>query len=106
MKAGDTAPAVRAVLLDADGAPVNLTGATVRFIIATKTTPRTAAVDAEATVDTEPGTVIYEWVAGDTAEPGDYDAEFEVTYADGRYQTFPTDGYVAAKIVDDLGGTV
>lgn len=107
MKAGDTAPAVQATLYDAGNVPVNLTGATVRFIMATKTAPRTVAVDAEAAlVAPMAGEVVYEWAAGDTDEPGAYDVEFEVTYADGTVQTFPTEGYLDCTIEDDLGGTV
>lgn len=107
MKAGDTAPAVRATLFDANNNPVDLTGATVKFVMATKVAPRTVAVDAAAALGiATAGEVVYEWVVGDTATAGSFDCEFEVTYLSGEVQTFPTSGYLECTIVDDLGGTV
>lgn len=111
MKTGDTAPPVRATLLDAAGERVDLSGASVRFILATSTQPRTVVVDAAAEVtqvgdDDTKGTVVYEWAEDDTATAGSYVVEFEVTYADATVQTFPTQGYLDATFVDDLGGTV
>ena len=111
MKAGDTAPAVQATLLDAAGAAVDLTGASVRFLVATKTEPRTTVVDAAADIaqvgdgsDGSKGTVVYVWAPGDTDAAGSYDVEFEVTFADSTVQTFPTQGYIDATFADDLGG--
>lgn len=113
MKAGDTAPMVRVTLLDEQGAPVDLLGASVRFVMATASEPRTVAVDQEATnaqntdgSDGSKGRVEYAWGEGDTETPGAYVAEFEVTYASGEVQTFPTEDYVDVTIYDDLGGTV
>lgn len=107
MKAGDTAPVVRATLLDEDSAPVDLTGATVMFVMADNTEPRTAVVEASATLtDAANGVVEYPWAVGDTAAPGSFVAEFEVTFADARVQSFPTVGYIDVTIVEDLGGTV
>lgn len=104
MKAGDTAPAVRVTLLDAAGDPVNLDDQPdVRFIVATRTQPRTVIVDQPATVHPG-GEVTYAWQPGDTDQPGRYLAEFEVVYSDGTIQSFPTDGYIDCRIVDDLGG--
>lgn len=107
MKAGDTAPVVRATLLDENGDPVNLTGATVKFVMASTTTPRTVHIDEVAVLaDAANGAVEYPWAVGDTALPaGEYVAEFEVVFADSRVQTFPTDGFVDVQIIDDLGGT-
>ena len=105
VKSGDTAPPVTATLLDAAGESVDLTAAeSVRFIIATRTKPRTVLVDKPATAQPD-GTVTYEWETGDTDTPGRYLAEFEVVFDDGRIQSFPTDGYIDTVVVDDLGGT-
>ena len=113
MKAGDTAPVVHATLLDADGEAVDLDGSTVRFIMSSQATPHVVVVDTAATLaqvgdglDGTKGTVEYAWAPGDTADPGAYVCEFEVTFADGAVQTFPTQDYIPATIVDDLGGTV
>ena len=108
MKAGDTAPVVRATLLDENGDPVDLTGASVKFVMATTTTPKIVKVEADCVLESAPaGVVAYEWAEGDTATAaGEYVAEFEVVFADAKVQTFPTDGYIDVTIVDDLGGTV
>ena len=112
MKSGDTAPDVKATLKDADGNAVDLAGASVKFVLATKASPRTVKVDATASVDQvsdgtdgSKGKVSYAWLAGDTDSPGSYVAEFEVVYSDGEVQTFPTQGYVDCTITADLGGT-
>lgn len=106
MKAGDTAPAVRATLLDVEGDPVDLTGASVKFILASQGDPHTVLVDEAAELeDAATGKVVYQWVDGDTDTPGSYDVEFEVVYLDGTVQTFPTVGFLSCTIGDDLGGT-
>lgn len=113
MKTGDTAPIVQATLLDADSAPVDIAGATVRFVMATSPGGGAAVVDAAAVnaqvttgADGTKGKVTYAWVAEDTATAGSYVAEFEVTFSDGSVQTFPTTGFLDCTISDDLGGTV
>ena len=52
---------------------------------------------------TDPPTLRYDWAPGDTAIPGTYWAEFEVTYADGAIESFPNTGHIAVVIADDLG---
>lgn len=110
IKAGDTAPTVQATLLDVASQPVDLDGATARFILAGAAAPHTVAVDAPATVvqvgSANRGVVAYAWEPGDTDTPGAYVAEFEITYASGAVQTFPTQDFIPATIYDDLGGTV
>ena len=99
IKRNDTAPSY-AVLLDTG---VSLATATVKFIMTLKgeTTPK---VDAAALViDGPTGSVRYDWVAGDTDEEGIYDAEWEITYANGRKQTLPDDDYLEVIVKADLG---
>src|SRR5262245_23600217 len=80
--AGDTAPPVTGTILDKDGAPVNLTGATVRFQMRL-VIDRRWTVDADAEVVSAPdGTVKYEWETGDLGEPGDYVSRWFVTNSD------------------------
>lgn len=106
MKAGDTAPIVRAALLDEFAAPVNLTGASVKFVMAASG-DKMVAVDAVATIEeATDGIVTYAWAVGDTDDAGSYVAEFEVTFVDASVQTFPTQGYIDVTIEEDLGGTV
>ena len=99
IKRGDTSPAIRYAL---EPATVVLTGATVRF----QMRARNGAVlmDAAALVVTATGTptVEYSWQAGDTATAGLYEAEFRVTYADGKIETFPNDGFIPVRVNEDV----
>jgi Rib/alpha/Esp surface antigen-like repeat protein len=54
-------------------------------------------------VDAETDRVSYAWQAGDTDTPGDYMAEWEVTYEDGKKKTFPVAGPLPLEIIGDLG---
>ena len=99
IKRGDTSPAIRYAL---EPATVVLTGATVRF----QMRARNGAVlmDVAALVVTATGTptVEYSWQAGDTATAGLYEAEFRVTYADGKIETFPNDGFIPVRVNEDV----
>lgn len=102
IKQNDTSPAMLATLQDASGTAVNLTAATVRFhmraIGATQT-----KVNAAATITDAPnGIVRYNWSASDTNTVGQFQAEFQVTYADGKIETFPNDSYLPVEITDDI----
>lgn len=115
MKVGDTAPTVFGTLKDATDAPVDIAGATLRFLIGTKpkgATPAQTVVDAEATnmqvndgSDGSKGKWSYAWQDGDVAEKGQFFAEIEVTFAAGKVQTYPTVSYLSVNFTDDLGGT-
>lgn len=106
IKEGDTAPPIVAILKDAEEDVVVLTGATVRFIMNDKLSG-TNVVDAAGTVvDSDNGVVAYEWQTGDTDTPGVYNGEFEVSWPDGTYETFPNWKHISIKIKADLGGTV
>ena len=102
LKRGDTRHAIKAILKDNDGDPVDLTGCEVKFIMAPLGRP--AAIDREVHVqDAGAGEVWVVWVPGDTDISGIYRAEFKVTYLDGRKETFPNDGYIGINIMNDLG---
>jgi hypothetical protein len=105
IKRGDTLKALVASLT-LGNTPIDLTGATVRFIMRPRfTTPPVAVINRSADVllVTE-GRVSYQWQAGDTAQPGRYAAEFEITYtATGRKLTVPNDGYISVVVTGDIG---
>lgn len=102
IKENDTTPSLRASLLDGSGDPVDLIGTTVRFYMRLIGSS-TVAIDAVASVISEPGGIVqYDWVDGDTADVGSYQAEFEVTYADGNIETFPNANYIGVEIIDDI----
>lgn len=108
MKRGDTAPIFVAQLKDSTGAPVNLAGAAVQFVMreataATNTTPVIAApMDIAVDQVNAPGQVSYEWQPGDTDHARLYSIEFVVSWPDGKEQTFPTVGFVSLEVHDDL----
>ena len=92
-------------LQDSLGAAVDLTGATVKFLMRKKreaTAPLKVNV-AAVVVAAASGQVRYDWAAGDTDTVGTYKAEFEVTFADGRKQSFPNSGYLLVLVTQELG---
>ena len=99
MKQGDVGTPISAVLKDAQNKPVDLTGATVKFLMA-KTTGTDIYSDGvvqwDIIVDSpaevfypEGGIVQYIFKADDVAEFGQFVGEFQVTHASGHIETFP-----------------
>jgi len=106
IKEGDRLPEIICNLQDAIGNKVPLTGATVRFILVDKGTG-TVKVNAAATiVNALNGQVKYSWATGDTDTSGSYSAEWEVTFGDGRSETFPNFKNLNVKVFKDLGGII
>lgn len=105
-KRGDTAAVIRATLYsdDASTTPLDLTGASVKFIMALiAAEPGTPVVNGACTIiDAVNGRVGYDWMSTDVAVAGVYMAEFQVTYSDGKIQTFPRVEYLAITITEDL----
>jgi BppU N-terminal domain len=100
-KKGDRLPAVQATLLDRDGDAVDLTGATVLFLMRNQVT-KAVKVNAAATlVNAALGIVSYAWAAADLDTAGFYEAEFEVTLA-GLKQTYPNDRFINIEVVEDV----
>lgn len=101
IKAHDRRPSIQANL-SAAGAAVDLTTAlSVKFIMANST--GTVVVNTTAVIVTaNQGVVRYDWGATDTATPGAYTAEWEVTWSAGIKQTYPTAAYHSISIVADL----
>ena len=63
----------------------------------------TPKVNATATiVDSTNNDVRYDWGANDTDTAGLYNAEWEITYADGKKQTYPAGGYLKIRVFADL----
>ena len=103
IKANDTASFITRDLKDAFGSPVNVTGAAVKFSMRVKPAG-SIKVDAEDAVIVTGGTgrVRYEWIAANTNTADEYEGEFQVTYATGKIQPFPNDGYIPVVITDDI----
>lgn len=111
LKANDLLPSLQGVTAS-KGAPVDLSGATsVRFIMRAADSafapvagaPKVNAT-AVAVAPATSGVLRYDWAVGDTATPGNYVGEFQVTFPGTKPQTFPTTSYITIQILADLDG--
>ncbi len=99
IKRGDTSPAIRFLL---EPSTTVLSGAVVRFKMRLRNGALVADAAALVIAATGAPSVQYDWTAADTAEAGQYEAEFEVTYADGAIETFPNAGFIPVRISEDV----
>lgn len=104
IKKGDTYPPLT-INVTEDGDPIDLTAADAVKIIL-KTTAGTALTFTATITNAMGGVIQYAWQAGDTAIVGSYNAEVEIEWAAGQYQTVPNDSYDSVTIMQDLGGSV
>lgn len=102
IKRGDTAPALRYAF----PAGVDLTDATVAFIMSPRPGGPSVVVAPAAVITAVPPVAEYTWSQGDTDTDGSYYAEFEVSFADGRVQRFPSSGYLRIDIGQWLDSSV
>ncbi len=103
IKQHDQLPELVVTLTDSIDSVVDVTGATVRFIMNVKGGD-TVIDESAVIVDAVAGVVKYIWQDEDTATPGNYSGEFEVKFSDGREETFPNSTHIKIKIFPDLGG--
>lgn len=102
MKQGDLLPVLRVQLLDGD-TPADLTnGSSVHFhmsnvIVGLKVDSAMSFLDPRTD-----GIVEYDWVPGDTDDAGKFNAEIEVTFTDGKTQTFPASKYFTVVVDPQL----
>lgn len=101
IKRGDTRPAIRR-FFSTDAGPLEIPGgSTVVFSMADALTGR-LAVDQGLCQIEQGKAVVYYWQDGDTAVAGLYQAEFEITYADGTVETAPNGGFIVINITPDI----
>lgn len=103
MKRGDLLPALRCALSLSGGAAIDFTDAAVVLVL--RPAGGGDAVRREATLvefTSTVATVQYDWVEEDTAEAGEFDAEWEVTMASGKVITFPNGYYFRVSVKEDL----
>ena len=99
IKKKNTSPILQATLKDALGSAINLNSATVRFRMR-ELGSTTLKVNQQAEI-IDPavnGVVRYAWQSSDVDSAGIFKAEFEVTYNDGRVETFPNEDFVTVLI--------
>lgn len=86
---GDTRPQIKATLTDeTTGAVINITAATVRLRFRAAGDTTVLSNITGTVVDGINGVCVFSWPAGSlNVEPGDYEGEIEVTFADGTIQT-------------------
>lgn len=102
IKQGDRLPTLRVTCQDANGTAVDVTGATVEFHMTNQSTGALVVNAAGTLVTPASGIVEYQWAAGDTDTAGDYWAEFEVTFASGKQETFPNNRHIHVLILAQL----
>ncbi len=102
IKQNDTAPIILVTLKDGNDAAVDLTAATAIFKMRAvgQSTVKTSA--AAIIHDADAGQVRYEWAAADTDTIGSYEAEFQITFVDGKIETFPNSDFIRITITDDI----
>jgi hypothetical protein len=100
IKRNDTSPVLDARLTSETLTAVQLLGATVVFNMRNNVSGAVVINRAPVTVvDANAGLVRYEWDEGDTSQVGQHVAEFEVTFADGRVETFPKSDKAASNFI-------
>ncbi len=104
IKQGDTLPVIESLLTDSAGAAIDLTTATVvTFRMRTKD-GGTLALAGSATILTPAtaGRVRYTWNVADTLTPGEYEADWHITFSGGGTATFPNGSYLRVLIQPDV----
>ena len=96
IKRNDTGIGVEAILTDSAG-PIDLTGATVRFLYEGN------VIICQVEEPTE-GRVLVVFNRYNTQKAAIYQAEFEIEHANGAIETAPSNGYITLTINKDLGG--
>lgn len=94
IKSGDTRTAIKATLKNPSGNPVDLTDATVTFVML-KVSANVLINRPAEIVDAVNGRVNFVFTNGETDILGGVKAEFIVDYPDGSTETFPNSGYIS-----------
>jgi len=99
---GDRRPSIRAQLYSSSG-PLDLTAATgVKFQMGRNGVTK---VDAAAVIENAAsGVVRYDWAANDTSIPGDFLAQFEVTWGTGITSKVPNNGWLRVVVQEAAKG--
>jgi hypothetical protein len=97
----NTRNAFKSTLLEADGTPVDLTGASVRFYMQSRSGIQKVNRDMQVG---ENGVVLLVFEMEEVNESGIFNAEIIVEFPDSRKEIFPNDGYIRVYIQSSIGG--
>lgn len=89
-------------MLDQNGNPLNLAGATVTLIMRNAYTAAPTVNAAMSIVSSSAGTVQYNWSATDTATVGMYQAQIHIVESGGGTYTYPNIGFLSVEIQPSL----
>jgi len=103
IKRGDTSPSIRLQLLQEDDSPFDLNADDVCQIRMKDDQGHTGVMDPATITDLGEARIEYEWQTGDLTIAGPFNAEVEITRADGSVETVPNDGYFTILVFEDLG---
>lgn len=100
---GDTAPVFTDTLTYDDGTPVNLTGATLSFVMRSLVAASPLTLTGTTTSPSPTtGAIQFAPSLADTAVAGNYMAQWVVVFSGGTRMTFPTVGYISVEIAENL----
>lgn len=85
---GDTAPALRVTLANAEG-PQDLTGASVVMRLKRSDSGTVTEIAMDLAADPTTGVVTHVWNPAETVDVISYKVEFVVTFANATVETFP-----------------
>jgi len=104
LKQNDTGKPIEGILRDGFGSPVDVTAATVLFLM--RLVPAGAVKISAGVMGTvgsaANGRVKYSFTSGDVDTAGTYEAEAQATFPNGLVRTFPEQGYIIVEIEDDI----
>lgn len=100
LKRNDTAPVMDARLVTETQSAVKLQGATVVFNMREASGPVVISRAPVTVIDADAGLVRYSWSAADTSSIGQFQGEFEVTFASGKVETFPKSDKSASNFIE------
>lgn len=102
-KVNDRSPSLQVSLRYEDGTFVDLTGASVNFVMTPQGQQTPLINNPCVVVDVPSSQVRYDWRIGDTSTLGTFQAEFQVVYPGGKQQTVPSHDYFYITIEPRLG---
>jgi len=101
IKQGDLLPVIRSTLYDANGDPIDLTGANVTFVMRLPGAPNLQVRAGATIVDPVGGVVQYAWQEGDTNVVGGFAAEWSASIG-GQQMTIPNLNYLTVQVSNNL----